>query len=994
MVEKGNDGSQNFVPCWDGRSDSFGHFIVECKWALQSSKANERPLLAARIVRKALQSNHAALVQLMYKLRPEEFKAEKDVAKLIKYLEESPLNKQPLPDAGSKIGGYYRRLSRRPHEGVSAFLIREDKLHDDMVRALQRLLREKELTFEDYDVDVEELRRFCGFSPGQSLYYGEPEGDDPEEGEVPEGATDEEERTETPRESHPGRPFSSKGSTKGRSSHASSSRSSTTSQGDEAKRGKDLLERLMEKGLMPLAALDGIRGWLVLEMAVSSEDDRRLIKAATRNRLAYSEIRQALLGLFEERLQGKGSGKVPGHGGLRSNGSQRAYYQDFETEETYDQNAEHYGFYSEEPYGQDYIAENDEEWQGEENYEAEEWENEEEMDEELLRLHQEQEEHEKNKMELEALLGETDRNLIEARKAVAAGQKDRGWTGTVQQRQPRSTTTYPWKGNPKGRGKGKPQHLGKARTQEGNWVQGGKGKTKFTYGNNYSKGKGKHTKGKGYGSNYSMGMMEVEEEFDDQGMYPLMMAATPASREPCKQSRLPPHQSLVDTGATATAGGKQAVQDLCKALVSSRPNLEVTVFETARPWFRFGNGKWGRALYKVTLKDPFTEVSMSIYALPAVDVPVLIGMKELQHLNCVINCTTGACIIQGRPMTLQKNSKEHLIIDYKEHIFPEHHHDLEPNAGNHVSTTSSKSPSRRVHFCDVEECHVLDIFTLDVMDCEVTNTEEHVVLDCFAFEAASHNLASHLGVTQPLLQHLMPTASDATTLTDPSPALRHGGAAAEGRNSKGRAGGGPGRDSTSHQRSKSGDQKHGGKSQVEDKEQDRVRLYPEGRGGSTRSQSQGPPMALLRSSSTSQPRESVWCMDGMRHLRSKAELHPCHQCARTDHARGPSPECDDGLGAPTIGGLGASDHIHDPSEGNDHHRGQGVPVDQDSEEQGKVRLCQAERLGEECNVLGNSTRSCGDPLGGRRRQLRADQQGGLRAEEEEGVAAVSKSDSE
>ncbi|CAK9001654.1 unnamed protein product [Durusdinium trenchii] len=392
---------------------------------------------------------------------------------------------------------------------------------------------------------------------------------------------------------------------------------------------------------MPLAALDGIRGWLVLEMAVSSEDDRRLIKAATRNRLAYSEIRQALLGLFEERLQGKGSGKVPGHGGLRSNGSQRAYYQDFETEETYDQNAEHYGFYSEEPYGQDYIAENDEEWQGEENYEAEEWENEEEMDEELLRLHQEQEEHEKNKMELEALLGETDRNLIEARKAVAAGQKDRGWTGTVQQRQPRSTTTYPWKGNPKGRGKGKPQHLGKARTQEGNWVQGGKGKTKFTYGNNYSKGKGKHTKGKGYGSNYSMGMMEVEEEFDDQGMYPLMMAATPASREPCKQSRLPPHQSLVDTGATATAGGKQAVQDLCKALVSSRPNLEVTVFETARPWFRFGNGKWGRALYKVTLKDPFTEVSMSIYALPAVDVPVLTGMKELQHLNCVINCTTG-----------------------------------------------------------------------------------------------------------------------------------------------------------------------------------------------------------------------------------------------------------------------------------------------------------------------------------------------------------------
>ena len=79
----------------------------------------------------------------MYKLRPEEFKSEKDVAKLIKYLEESPLNKQPLPDAGS------------------------------------------------------------------------------------------------------------------------------ASQSDESRRGKDLLERLMEKGLMPLAALDVIRGWMVLEKWLS-----------------------------------------------------------------------------------------------------------------------------------------------------------------------------------------------------------------------------------------------------------------------------------------------------------------------------------------------------------------------------------------------------------------------------------------------------------------------------------------------------------------------------------------------------------------------------------------------------------------------------------------------------------------------------------------------------------------------------------------------------
>ena len=235
---------KSFVPSWDGKADSFAHFIVECKWSLQSSKPNERPLLAARIVRKALQSPHSALVQLMYKLRPEDFKSESDVSKLIKYLEESPLNKQPLPDAGSKIGGYYRRLHRKPNESVNSFLIREDKLHDDMLRALQRLLREKELTFDGYQMTLQELKNFCGIPQGQSLYFGEPEGLQTED-----EMTQDEEKTETPPSSRHGRPFSTKSSGKGGSSKASDQ----TSEAGESRRGKDVLERLMEKGLMPLA---------------------------------------------------------------------------------------------------------------------------------------------------------------------------------------------------------------------------------------------------------------------------------------------------------------------------------------------------------------------------------------------------------------------------------------------------------------------------------------------------------------------------------------------------------------------------------------------------------------------------------------------------------------------------------------------------------------------------------------------------------------------
>ena len=46
----------------------------------------------------------------------------------------------------------------------------------------------------------------------------------------------------------------------------------------------------MSKELLPLAALDVIRGWLLLEMAVATEDDRRLIRAATQGKLGYYDV--------------------------------------------------------------------------------------------------------------------------------------------------------------------------------------------------------------------------------------------------------------------------------------------------------------------------------------------------------------------------------------------------------------------------------------------------------------------------------------------------------------------------------------------------------------------------------------------------------------------------------------------------------------------------------------------------------------------------------
>ena len=74
---------------------------------------------------------------------------------------------------------------------------------------------------------------------------------------------------------------------------------------------------------------------------------------------------------------------------------------------------------------------------------------------------------------------------------------------------------------------------------------------------------------------------------------------------------------VLDCGATETAGGVEAVQIL------------VEVNSLDRPWFRFANGHWGRALSRVWLLTPMGWIS--IYTLEAENVPVLAGMNVLQN---------------------------------------------------------------------------------------------------------------------------------------------------------------------------------------------------------------------------------------------------------------------------------------------------------------------------------------------------------------------------
>ena len=66
-----------------------------------------------------------------------------------------------------------------------------------MLRALQRLLRERDLAFDGYETTVEELKNFCGMGPDESLYYGPDDEMDGDGGAAAGAATENEEDSAT-----------------------------------------------------------------------------------------------------------------------------------------------------------------------------------------------------------------------------------------------------------------------------------------------------------------------------------------------------------------------------------------------------------------------------------------------------------------------------------------------------------------------------------------------------------------------------------------------------------------------------------------------------------------------------------------------------------------------------------------------------------------------------------------------------------------------------
>ena len=79
-----------------------------------------------------------------------------------------------------------------------------------------------------------------------------------------------------------------------------------------------------------------------------------------------------------------------------------------------------------------------------------------------------------------------------------------------------------------------------------------------------------------------------------------------------------PELGMLDCGATASAAPEAVVKDLIGVILSHDKQAVIEVDQSSRPYFRFGDGRWGRALYRIHISSDVSGKThnFALYALP------------------------------------------------------------------------------------------------------------------------------------------------------------------------------------------------------------------------------------------------------------------------------------------------------------------------------------------------------------------------------------------
>lgn len=563
---------------------------------------------------------------------------------LLTKLSQSPLVRKSLPNAATIMGQYFA-FKRGRNEPISTFLIREALHYEEFRECLVHLKEEK-----------------LGLGPDRNG-FGLPQMDDSSETEGVEAATD-----STPGATSPTR-------------EARERRDATEGRSSEYHRIPQ--QEPEEETVLSMSdsfILEQLRGWRLLTSASLNPEEWRDVLGTTQGKLDYQSVSDALQMLYDEQMTGASR-----HQGVPYPGHQLNFNEQFDDADDWWSSSWDSWSPSYDDYWNHAVTSWDEDWswpwhgQGEEDGDDHGPPDGEETGASSTQPTSEA-------AQMEQLLQEQ-RSWSQAHKATAAMKKDRGFgkTGCYLRGSPgHFAKDCPDRFAPRGKGR-KGMHF----FEEEDWafaMTKGKGKSKgkskdVHFANKgkssspwYFKGKGKE-KGKGGVNAYSLNAMNY------YGLDVELQAQEKLAPD-LKTKVMGPECGMIDSGATCSAGPETSVQRLISTIMAADSGADIKISKKDPPRFRYGSGKWGQALYKVTVSSSLsgTPRSFSCFALPDPEeikeewfqphmlVPVLVGMDSLQSagVGAIIDFTDGHCCLaglDGSVMQLPTNYKHHFFLD-------------------------------------------------------------------------------------------------------------------------------------------------------------------------------------------------------------------------------------------------------------------------------------------------------------------------------------------
>ena len=698
------------IPSWDGSSRTWRRYVKEIGWYVGSTKSSQRKYAASKLISRLTGS--ARLLAMSWSQR--EFDGERGVSLLLQRLASSPLVRRSLPNAAAIMSEYFN-FRRRPQEHIGTFLVRETLGFEEFQEALLQLKEERDgVDPSSRNFDLPEISKDSD-EEDHDWYWRQrwdwrwnswqgPDGPDDDE-QAPDGYQ------QVPLQSETGSDHPEAGEGQSRQSPARGSPASPARPSVHASpsRRSEAHARTVEPApalnAMDSFILDVLRGWRLLVAASLSPEEWRDVLATTGNKLDYLSVSSALQTLWDEQLGGNGKW----HSNVGS--------------------APLSSFWHEGSWPYDAWSDNQamwHDWNESEDWSSEAWEaaaatgeqpgpSDERVDDVTDPALIEALEAEK---QAESLALEARRTWSQAQQATQQLRRDRGFgksgSGSSSSNPircylcggPHLQKDCPDKHHPsfrKGYGKSLSQAELDAYLAGKSKGKGFKGKFKdgmFAWhddGSWYSdsfminKGKGKNPKGKYlkpsanvYGMDfYALEMMDVEDSPQAFHVFPLELFSTDESNN--KRST-PPGYGMLDCGATASAGPEASAKRLISKLRLFDPDLKVCFNYSKRPYFRYGSGKWGQALYHAVIHSSWdSSRCFELYVLENpmeynsewfsddMLVPILVGMDHLKKTGLILDFSDGHAVNGNDnpsvPYVMERNLKGHYMVNIAYYLF-------------------------------------------------------------------------------------------------------------------------------------------------------------------------------------------------------------------------------------------------------------------------------------------------------------------------------------